>query len=143
MVYKTHSFSISAAHRLWNPHLSVERNKLFFGKCCNTHGHNYCIEITLRGLVNDETGLVISEKVFDDTVWQILSQFDCEGEINELPIFNQHIATTENFCIRLWELLSNLLTEAAHKDEGAGRDVNLFQITIRETDRNIFTYFGA
>ncbi|KAG0173182.1 hypothetical protein DFQ28_011671 [Apophysomyces sp. BC1034] len=60
--YITRVESFSAAHRLHSPRLSKEENLELYGKCnhINFHGHNYKVEITLRGPINPLTGMVMN-----------------------------------------------------------------------------------
>src|SRR5438046_10631357 len=57
----TRRLRFNAAHRVHNPALSDEENRALFGKCNNPnwHGHNYTLEISVRGPVDDRTGYVI------------------------------------------------------------------------------------
>ncbi len=64
IVYLTRRETFAAAHRLFKPELSDEDNFKMFGKCSNPnwHGHNYTLEVTVKGEVNPETGFVIDIK---------------------------------------------------------------------------------
>ena len=64
MIYVTRKAHFSAAHRLYNPTFSDERNEATFDKCNNQmgHGHNYTIEVTVAGIPDPLTGYVIDLK---------------------------------------------------------------------------------
>ena len=64
MVYVTRRAGFSASHRLFNPTFSDERNEAIFDKCNNYHGHghNYVLEVTVKGQPDPETGYVIDLK---------------------------------------------------------------------------------
>ncbi|CAI8032397.1 6-pyruvoyl tetrahydrobiopterin synthase [Geodia barretti] len=59
-VYATRRVSFCAAHYLRSPQLSDEENKALFGKCFNTHGHNYVVKATVKGEVDPRTGMVLN-----------------------------------------------------------------------------------
>ena len=64
MVYVTRRETFNAAHRLYNPNYSDEENLKIFGKCSNPnwHGHNYVLEVVVKGEVDESTGFVINQK---------------------------------------------------------------------------------
>src|SRR5215469_3843257 len=62
MVYLTRRASFSASHRLWSEHLTEEENLALYDKCANPngHGHNYILEVTVRGTPDPKTGMVMN-----------------------------------------------------------------------------------
>lgn len=72
--YLTVSTNFSAAHRLAHPQLSYDQNCEIYGKCArpNGHGHNYHIEVTVKGEIDPRTGMIVDlgalQKVIDDYV---------------------------------------------------------------------------
>lgn len=70
MIYITRKERFNAAHKLYKPEWSEEKNKEVFGKCSNPnwHGHNYELFITVKGIPNPETGFVIDLKVLSQIV---------------------------------------------------------------------------
>lgn len=141
-VYKTHVFTFSAAHRLFNSECDEKTNDEMFGKCRNTHGHDYGLDITLKGVPNPHSGLLVSEIAFDNCVQKLISEYHQAGEINDMAVFDEVVATTENMCKHFWERLLEPLQQMVASDIGAGTDVTLFQIMITETHRNTFAFWG-
>jgi 6-pyruvoyltetrahydropterin/6-carboxytetrahydropterin synthase len=64
-VYITRRETFNAAHKLWRPEWSDEKNQEVFGKCSNHnwHGHNFQLYITVKGIPHPETGFVMNLKV--------------------------------------------------------------------------------
>jgi 6-pyruvoyltetrahydropterin/6-carboxytetrahydropterin synthase len=60
MILITRKASFSAAHRMNSPSLTQEQNTAIFGKCNSLHGHNYRIEVTVKGEINQITGMVLN-----------------------------------------------------------------------------------
>ena len=69
LILKRH-FSFCASHRLYNPNFSDEKNKLIFGKCSgkNGHGHNYKLEVSIKGNIDPETGMMFNLQKLKDIV---------------------------------------------------------------------------
>ena len=70
----TKIYSFSAAHRLHNEDFSEEKNKQVFGKCNNPmgHGHDYYLELTVKGDIEEETGMILNIEVLDEVVLSII-----------------------------------------------------------------------
>ena len=70
MIYVTRKADFSAAHRLYNPSWSDKQNDEVFGKCNNPngHGHNYILEVTVRGDVDDSTGYLVDLKKLKEVI---------------------------------------------------------------------------
>jgi len=131
--YFTRAYIISASHRLHTDALSAEENRATFGKCNNPHGHghNYRIEVTVGGLVDAATGMVINMATLDAVVEKnIVARFD-HMNLNLDPIFSQRVSTTENLCIAIYNLLRPTLEPAI-----------LEKVRIEETENNFFEYSG-
>ena len=64
MIYITRRLEFCASHRLYNPEFSDEKNERIFGLCNNPngHGHNYVLEVTVKGEVDPQTGMVLDLK---------------------------------------------------------------------------------
>jgi 6-pyruvoyltetrahydropterin/6-carboxytetrahydropterin synthase len=106
VVYATRKFTFSAAHRYWRSEWTPEENKRAFGSLTTVHGHNYSLEVTVRGTVNERTGMVMNlaelKRVVGDAVIQ---RFD-HSDLNQDPLFaNGVIPTTENLVREIWDLL--------------------------------------
>ena len=103
----TRRYQFSAAHRLHSTVLSEEENRKIFGKCNNPngHGHNYIVEVTVRGPVNPETGMVADLEQLDQAVQgEVIHRFDHQ-HLNYDKAFVSTVTTGENLVILIWQLL--------------------------------------
>ena len=106
MVYATRKFTFSSAHRYWRPEWSAEDNARIFGNLTVSHGHNYVLEVTVRGAVDPATGMVMDlgelKRLVGDLV---VSRFD-HADLNRDAVFaSGAIPTTENLVRAIWDLL--------------------------------------
>lgn len=124
----------NAAHRLHNPKWSEEENKRYFGKCNNPryHGHNYNLEVEVKGEVDPETGYVIDMKYLSDLIQEnVVEPFDHKNLNEEVDFFSQLNPTAENIAIVIWKILREKLDSK----------FELF-ITLYETERNFVRFPG-
>ncbi len=129
----TRRYHFSASHRLDCDALSPQQNRDVYGKCNNPHGHghNYRLEVSIRGPVDRATGMVINMADLDALVGgSIVERFHL-ANLNFDPLFQREVPTTENLCRAIHELLAGALPQ--------GR---LDRIRIEETDNNFFEYAG-
>jgi 6-pyruvoyltetrahydropterin/6-carboxytetrahydropterin synthase len=126
-------YRISASHRLHSPEYDAGRNLEVYGKCNNPHGHghNYVIEVTVAGQVDVQTGMVCNLGDLDGFVQrEVVDRFD-HTNLNLYEGFLHLVPTTENLCIKVYDLIS------------AGFDkANLVRVRIEETANNSFEYCG-
>jgi 6-pyruvoyltetrahydropterin/6-carboxytetrahydropterin synthase len=119
MVYLTRKAEFSAAHFYHNPALSPEENLRVFGKCNNPngHGHNYTLEVTVKGAVDPKSGFVVDLKQLKDIMnREVLDALDHRHLNKEVPEFANLIPTTENIAIAIWQrLVSKLSTAQLHR----------------------------
>ncbi|KAK2820976.1 hypothetical protein Q5P01_023935 [Channa striata] len=126
--------SFSACHRLHSVHLSDEENKTLYGKCNNPngHGHNYKVEVTVRGKIDAVTGMVINltdlKKCIEDV---IVVPLDHKNLDKDVPYFANVVSTTENVAIYIWDNMVKALPPNL-----------LYEIKIYETDKNVVVYRG-
>lgn len=129
-VYRKEHFN--AAHRLYNPEWTDEKNDLVFGKCNNPnfHGHNYEITIKLTGEQDKETGYVYDLKKLSQLIKKhVLSRFDHKN-LNEDVIEFKHLnPTAENIAIVIYNILREEIE--SHLD---------LKVTLYETERNYVEY---
>jgi 6-pyruvoyltetrahydropterin/6-carboxytetrahydropterin synthase len=138
MVSLTKRYRFSASHRLHNDGLSAEENSRVFGKCNSPygHGHNYILEVTVRGPVVPSTGMVMDLGLLDRAVAQeVLEPFDHTYLNLDVPNFQGKVPTTENLCIEIYNLLG------ARLDAAKGSAV-LDNVRLEETSSNSFEYSG-
>ncbi|XP_061764734.1 6-pyruvoyl tetrahydrobiopterin synthase [Nerophis ophidion] len=132
--YITRVQSFSACHRLHSIHLSDEENKKVYGKCNNPngHGHNYKVEITVRGKIDNITGMVLNLTDLKKSIEEvIMNPLDHKNLDKDVPYFAKIASTTENLAVYIWDHMAEAL--APNK---------LYEIKIHETDKNIVTYRG-
>ncbi len=129
----TRSYVFSAAHRLHAPRLSDEENVAIYGKCNNAHGHghNYTVEVTVQGMVDAATGMVIDLVEMDQTVRSVLDTLDYKHLDREVAAFHTQVSTAENIVVYLWNELSPRF---------AGK---LAHMKLWETRNNVFEYAGS
>ncbi len=129
----TRRYMFSASHRLHSDDLSPEENRVTFGKCNNPygHGHNYMVEVTVSGRVEESTGMVCNLVDLDKFVGrQVVDRYDHQN-LNLLPEFAKKVPTTENLCITIYEIVKQGFNLA-----------HLEKIRIEETMMNSFEYCG-
>ena len=130
----TRRYRFSAAHRLHCEDLSGEENRRIFGKCNNPngHGHNYVLDVTVRGSDSAAAESASDIEALDRLVQErVVSRFD-HRDINRDPAFADRTTTGENLVLLVWDLLSASLP--------AGR---LEKIGLIETRDNYFEYDGS
>jgi 6-pyruvoyltetrahydropterin/6-carboxytetrahydropterin synthase len=105
-VYATRRFTFSAAHRYWRPEWSPEENRRAFGTLTTVHGHNYTLEVTIRGPVDERTGMLMDLAELKRVVGEaVIQRFD-HADLNDDGLFSGVIPTTENLARTIWGLLS-------------------------------------
>jgi 6-pyruvoyltetrahydropterin/6-carboxytetrahydropterin synthase len=113
--------------------MSVGENQSTYGKCNNPHGHghNYTVEVTVSGSVDSKTGMVCNLTDLDGFMEkEVVNRYDHE-HLNTLPEFAKEVPTTENLCIRIYEIV--------HR---GFRLAHLERVRIEETMMNSFEYTG-
>lgn len=133
-IYITNIQTFSAAHRLHNPDLTEEENKLCFGKCnhINSHGHNYKVEACVSGQLDPLTGYVINLRDLKKCLLQVIDPLDHKRLDVDVAFFRKHVATAENIAIYIWNELRKLLPPKA----------KLHNIRVYETEKNLVDYRG-
>lgn len=127
-VFVTRKVHFNAAHRIYNPAWSDEKNFEVFGLCSNPngHGHNYVLEVTLVGIPNPETGYVYDLKHLKDLLdVHILQKLDHKNLNLDVDFMQGIIPTTENLAIQIWNQLQPLIHGA-----------KLHALKLYETERN-------
>jgi len=115
MVYLTRRVEFSASHHYHNPAFSAEKNQIVFGKCNNPngHGHNYTLEVTVKGSVDSQTGFVVDLKQLKEIMnREVVDALDHRYLNKEVPEFAEQIPTTENIAIAVWKRLQGKLNVA-------------------------------
>ena len=135
MVYITRIEHFNAAHKLFNPAWSREKNEEIFGKCANEnwHGHNFELFVTLKGEPNPDTGFVFDVKKLSIIVKEhVIDKLDHKNLNVDVDFMKGKICSSENLVIGIWnELLPHL---------PAG--VQLHCLKLSETPRIFVEYYG-
>jgi 6-pyruvoyltetrahydropterin/6-carboxytetrahydropterin synthase len=115
MIYLTRKCEFSASHYYHNPQWTEAENLRVFGKCANVngHGHNYTLEVTVKGEVDPTTGFVVDLKELKEILnREVVDAMDHRHLNKEVPEFATRIPTTENIAIAVWQRLNNKLKVA-------------------------------
>jgi 6-pyruvoyltetrahydropterin/6-carboxytetrahydropterin synthase len=110
MIYLTRKMHFSAAHSYWVSSWSDEQNRTVFGACSNRHGHghDYILEITIRGELDPQSGIVINITDIDRVAKELLeSELDGKFLNREHPYFQENIPTTEIIVQYIWQALTD------------------------------------
>lgn len=132
--YLTRRYRFSASHRLHSEEMAAEENAATYGKCNNPygHGHNYALEVTVSGPVNETTGMVCNLMDLDGFVQRkIVERYDIQN-LNTLPEFSRTVPTTENLCTAIYDILRRGFAQA-----------HLEKVRMEETMMNSFEYAGG
>tara|TARA_R110000796_G_scaffold75990_1_gene170071 strand:- start:2702 stop:3109 length:408 start_codon:yes stop_codon:yes gene_type:complete len=124
----------NAAHRLYRPDWSFEKNDNVFGLCNNPnfHGHNYELIVSVTGEIDEETGFVIDMKVLKDLIREkIEKQLDHKNLNVEVEWFKTVNPTAENIVVYIWNQLRPFIQAS-----------NELEIVLYETPRNYVTFSG-
>ncbi|WP_276484976.1 6-pyruvoyl trahydropterin synthase family protein [Paraflavitalea pollutisoli] len=135
MVYLTRVEHFNAAHKLYNPKWSKEKNETVFGKCANEHwhGHNYELLVTIKGNPDPDTGFLYDVKALSKLIEQhVLDKLDHKNLNLDVDFMQGQMCSTENLAIAIWQQLQPHLPAA----------VQLHCIKLYETPRIYVEYFG-
>jgi len=136
MLYLTRLEHFNAAHKLYNPHWSKEKNEEIFGKCANEnwHGHNYELYVTVKGEADPDTGFLYDIKKLSEIIKiQVIEGLDHKNLNMDVPFLKDKICSTENLAIGIWKQLYGNLPSG----------VELHCIKLYETPRIYVEYFGS
>jgi len=136
MIYITRRERFNAAHRLFRPDYSDEKNYEVFGKCSNPnwHGHNYELFVTLKGEVDLETGFLVNLKTLSQLIReQVISKLDHKNINLEVDFMKDKLASTENLAVGIWNEL---------KDGVSALGTELHCVKVSESENNYAEYFG-
>jgi 6-pyruvoyltetrahydropterin/6-carboxytetrahydropterin synthase len=135
MVYITRIEHFNAAHKLFNPNWSREKNEEIFGKCANEnwHGHNFNLHVTVKGEPNPDTGFVYDAKKLSIIIKEYVTDVLDHKNLNiEVDFMKNKICSIENLVIGIWNQLQPQMPS----------NVILHSLKLHETDRIYVEYFG-
>lgn len=125
----------NAAHRVYNASFSDEENAATFGKCNNPnwHGHNYILDVSVEGGIDERTGYVLDLSNLRDIVErEVISVVDHRNMNLDVPFMKGVIPTSENIIVAFWNIL-----------EPAVKPIVLKRLVLWETDNNYVEYTGS
>ena len=134
MVYLTRRATFSASHRLWSSQLSDEENYALYEKCANPngHGHNYVLEVTIRGIPDARTGMILNltdmKRITEE---QVISSVDHKHLNYDVPWLENVIPTAELLVVAFWKRLQRGFPDGM-----------LYEVKLHETENNIAIYRG-
>ena len=131
----TRRLLFNAAHRVHNSALSEAENKALFGKCNNPnwHGHNYTLDVSVTGEVDERTGYVIDLGLLKRIVErEVIDKVDHKNFNLEVDFMRGVIPTTENIVVAIWRVLEPAIAPA-----------RLTRLVLWETPNNYVEYAGG
>ena len=134
IVTVTRRLRFNAAHRVHNPALPDEENARLFGKCNNPnwHGHNYELEVSATGPIDERTGYVVDLGRLKEVVErEVIEQVDHRNMNVDVPFMRGINPTTENIVVAIWRVL-----------EPAVAPARLTRLRLKETENNWVEYDG-
>jgi 6-pyruvoyltetrahydropterin/6-carboxytetrahydropterin synthase len=136
IAYLTRKERFNAAHKLWVADWSEDKNIEVFGKCANKnwHGHNYTLEVTVKGTPDEMTGFIIDAKVLSDIIKVHVIEYLDHMNLNlDVPFISKSIQpTTENLVILIWKQLVDKIPDSCI----------LYRIKLVETETISAEYYG-
>lgn len=136
-IYITRRETFNAAHKLYRPEWSEQKNLEVFGKCANHnwHGHNFILWVTVKGIPNSETGFIMNLKLLSQLVKiHVIEALDHKNLNLDVPFLTDQLVSTENIAIAIWDILAPLV--GANGGE-------LAKIKLVETENNYVEYYGG
>jgi 6-pyruvoyltetrahydropterin/6-carboxytetrahydropterin synthase len=135
MIYLTRHEHFNAAHKLYNPDWTPEKNNEIFGKCANAnwHGHNYELMVTIKGEVDPGTGFLMDAKLLSKILLdEVCEKLDHKNLNMDVDFMAGKLASTENLAIAIWNQIIPHLPA----------NVKLHCVKLYETPRICVEYFG-
>ncbi len=130
MITITRRFTFSAAHKLAVSNMTFEQNERIYGKCANEnfHGHNYILEVTITGQIDQQTGMIIDLNKLKDIIGsEVIENLDHKNLNLDVDWLSSTITTLENLGKIIFNRISGLLIKSGYK---------LHSIKLQETENN-------
>ena len=130
----TRRLHFNAAHRVHNPALSDEENIRLFGKCNNPnwHGHNYMLDVSVRGPIDPRSGYVMDLGALKRLVEErVVDKMDHRNFNLDVEFMRDVNPTSENIIVAIWRQLADAITPAT-----------LVKLVLWETPNNYVEYSG-
>ncbi|XP_070164203.1 6-pyruvoyl tetrahydrobiopterin synthase [Polyergus mexicanus] len=135
VAYLTRKVQISCCHRLNSTFLNEHENARVYGKCNNIwgHGHNYTIEVTVRGPIDPSTGMILNLTDLKDSMQKVvIDEMDHKNIDKELDHFTNTVSTSENIAVYIFEQLKKQMSNPEL----------LYEVKVHETDKNVMYFRG-
>lgn len=139
MIYVSRKEHFNAAHKLFNPSWTKEKNEEVFGPCANEnwHGHNFELIVTVKGNPNPETGFVIDLKKLSQLIRkEVIAKVDHKNLNLDVDFLKGKMASTEVLAIEFWKILEPAINALE-------QNAKLHSLKLYETPRNFVEYFGS
>jgi 6-pyruvoyltetrahydropterin/6-carboxytetrahydropterin synthase len=137
-VYVSRKEHFNAAHKLYNPAWSKEKNVEIFGACANEnwHGHNFDLIVTVKGNPDPDTGFVIDLKKLSLLIRdEVTEKLDHKNLNMDVDFMQGKLASCENLAIEIWKILQPRIRPISKFGE-------LHSVKLFETPRNYVEFFG-
>jgi 6-pyruvoyltetrahydropterin/6-carboxytetrahydropterin synthase len=134
MIAITRRETFSAAHRLYNPAWSDARNEEVFGKDANPngHGHTYTLEVTVRGEIDPETGMILDLRDLRDAIRRtIIAKVDHANLNLDVDFLRGLLPSAENIVVACWQQLAPAIAPT-----------RLYRLRLWESENNSVEYYG-
>ena len=133
MPYLTKQFKFCAAHKYWNPSWDEDKNYDVFGDDVKIHGHNYILDITITGPVNQDSGFIFDIVELKNIVNEnVISKLDHSQIQEDIDWFSDKQPSTENLVCFIWESIVDCIQKPAV----------LYKVKLRETPTIFTEYYG-
>ena len=135
MVYLTRIEHFNAAHKLFNPNWSKEKNEEVFGKCANEnwHGHNFELYVTIKGRPDPDTGFIFDAKKLGIIIQEkIIEKLDHRNLNLDVDFMQGKLCSIENLVVGIWNELEPFLPAA----------IQLHCLKLVETPKIYVEYYG-
>ena len=148
MHYLTRQIAFEASHYYRIPELSDAENYALFGATANpnSHGHNYVLEVTIKGRINPENGMVINIADLDGLLKeQVMGYYDHKHINLQHPIFaNQPYLqpTSENLVIQIWRTIEHSPPLSSPTWGGGRGGATLHRVRLYEDSALFADYYG-
>jgi 6-pyruvoyltetrahydropterin/6-carboxytetrahydropterin synthase len=138
MIYVSRKEHFNAAHKLYNPKWSKEKNEAVFGPCANEnwHGHNFDLIVTIKGTPDRETGFVVDLKKLSTMIRrEVVDKLDHKNLNVDVDFMKDKMASCENLVVEIWKIVVEHLPTVTKTGK-------VHCVRLYETPRNYVEYFG-
>ena len=138
MLYVSRKEHFNAAHKLFNPAWTKEKNAEVFGPCANEnwHGHNFDLIVTIKGLPDPDSGFVVDLKKLSLLIRaEVIEKLDHKNLNVDVDFMQGKLASCENLIVEIWRILNTHLSSITTTGK-------LHSLRLYETPRNYVEYFG-